>query len=190
MRTKDQITKYSTQQPIPTSTNDSNIKPTPYTSVTNWNISPISWNSAATTMVVRFWKWWMRYEDGGESLENVVESGGSDGGLKGTWKAFGGNTRDLGSILEETGQDCNFTQRRLEELLTEGGDGVRIPCDAVWNCKRRHQNLATVSESSRPKETLEDSASQDKEDYSTCTRSIRYCFDHNSFIRTRILTIQ
>ncbi|GJY16983.1 hypothetical protein Tco_0387405 [Tanacetum coccineum] len=45
---------------------------------------------------------------------------------------------DLGSILEETGQDCNFTQRRLEELLTEGGDGVRIPCDAVWNCKRRH----------------------------------------------------
>ncbi|GJX98492.1 hypothetical protein Tco_0355511 [Tanacetum coccineum] len=47
--------------------------------------------------------------------------------------AFGGNTRDLGSILEETGQDCNFSQRRLEELLIEGGDGVRIPCDAVWN---------------------------------------------------------
>ncbi|GKA98962.1 hypothetical protein Tco_0826899, partial [Tanacetum coccineum] len=26
---------------------------------------------------------WIRYEDGGESLENVVESGGDDGGLKG-----------------------------------------------------------------------------------------------------------
>ncbi|GJX63411.1 VIER F-box protein 2 [Tanacetum coccineum] len=58
-----------------------------------------------------------------------------------TWKAFGGNTRDLGSILDETGQDCNFIQRRLEELLTKGGDGIRIPCDAVWNCKRRRQNI-------------------------------------------------
>ncbi|GKE52281.1 hypothetical protein Tco_1487437, partial [Tanacetum coccineum] len=26
---------------------------------------------------------WMRYEDGAESLENVVESGGGDGGVKG-----------------------------------------------------------------------------------------------------------
>ncbi|GKA29296.1 hypothetical protein Tco_0715541 [Tanacetum coccineum] len=26
---------------------------------------------------------WMRYEDGGESMENMVESGGGDGGLKG-----------------------------------------------------------------------------------------------------------
>ncbi|GJY28516.1 hypothetical protein Tco_0404283, partial [Tanacetum coccineum] len=26
---------------------------------------------------------WMSYEDGGESLENMVESGGGDGGLKG-----------------------------------------------------------------------------------------------------------
>ncbi|GJZ88395.1 hypothetical protein Tco_0660177 [Tanacetum coccineum] len=26
---------------------------------------------------------WMRYENGGESLENMVESGGGDGGLKG-----------------------------------------------------------------------------------------------------------
>ncbi|GJR91178.1 hypothetical protein Tco_0215189 [Tanacetum coccineum] len=51
--------------------------------------------------------------------------------LRYTWTAFGGNTRDLGSILEETGQDYNYTQRRLEELLTEGGDGVRIPCEAV-----------------------------------------------------------
>nr|GEX23929.1 hypothetical protein [Tanacetum cinerariifolium] len=35
-------------------------------------------------------------------------------------KTFGGNTRDLGSILKETGQECNFTQRRLTELITEG----------------------------------------------------------------------
>ncbi|GKE26424.1 hypothetical protein Tco_1441808, partial [Tanacetum coccineum] len=45
-----------------------------------------------------------------------------------TWKIFRENTLDFGSILEETGQECNFTQRRLEELLTEGGDGVRITC--------------------------------------------------------------
>ncbi|GKB89494.1 hypothetical protein Tco_0961766 [Tanacetum coccineum] len=81
MRTKDRITNYSTQQPIPTSTNDSNIKPTPYNPVTNQNISPISEefsdnNNGSGNR-------WMRYEDGGESLENVVESGGGDGGLKG-----------------------------------------------------------------------------------------------------------
>ncbi|GJY56625.1 hypothetical protein Tco_0455740 [Tanacetum coccineum] len=51
------------------------------------------------------------------------------------------------------------------------------------------RTLATTSERSRPKETLEDSSSQDKEDYSTCARSIIYCFDHNSFIRTEILTL-
>ncbi|GJS37130.1 hypothetical protein Tco_0535512 [Tanacetum coccineum] len=52
--------------------------------------------------------------------------------VQNTWKTFGENTHDLGLILGETGQDCNLTQRRLEELLTEGGDGVRIPCDTVW----------------------------------------------------------
>ncbi|GKB38692.1 RNA-directed DNA polymerase, eukaryota, reverse transcriptase zinc-binding domain protein [Tanacetum coccineum] len=57
-----------------------------------------------------------------------------------TRKTFGENTRDLGLILEETGQDCKLAQRRLEELLTEGGDGVMIPCNAVWICKRRRQN--------------------------------------------------
>ncbi|GKB86172.1 hypothetical protein Tco_0958444, partial [Tanacetum coccineum] len=57
-----------------------------------------------------------------------------------TWKTFGGNTRDLGSILEETRQDCKLAQRRLEELLTEGGDDVKIPCDAVWIFKRWRRN--------------------------------------------------
>ncbi|GKE26630.1 hypothetical protein Tco_1442014, partial [Tanacetum coccineum] len=55
--------------------------------------------------------------------------------------AFGGNTRDLGSILEETGQDCNFTQRRLKEFLTEGGHGIRKTCDAVWMMKRWRYDL-------------------------------------------------
>nr|GEV86665.1 hypothetical protein [Tanacetum cinerariifolium] len=49
-----------------------------------------------------------------------------------TWKTFRENTHDLGLILEETGQDCNLAQRRLKELLTEGRDGVRIPCDTIW----------------------------------------------------------
>ncbi|GKC59134.1 hypothetical protein Tco_1086732 [Tanacetum coccineum] len=81
MRTKDRITKYLTQQPIPTSTNDSNIKPIPYTSVTDWNISPISWEFSDNNN--GYGNGWMRYEDGGDSLENVVESGGGDGGFKG-----------------------------------------------------------------------------------------------------------
>ncbi|GKB60431.1 hypothetical protein Tco_0916617, partial [Tanacetum coccineum] len=34
-------------------------------------------------------------------------------------KTFGGNTRDLGTILEENGQDCKWTQRRHEDLFTE-----------------------------------------------------------------------
>ncbi|GJT05287.1 hypothetical protein Tco_0839749 [Tanacetum coccineum] len=50
-----------------------------------------------------------------------------------TWMAFGGNTRDLGSILEETRQDCKWTQRRHEESVTEGGDDVRKACDAIWS---------------------------------------------------------
>nr|GEW46025.1 hypothetical protein [Tanacetum cinerariifolium] len=50
-----------------------------------------------------------------------------------TWITFEGNTRDLGLILEETEQDCNWTQRRHEEYVTESGDDVRKPYDAVWN---------------------------------------------------------
>nr|GEY28282.1 reverse transcriptase domain-containing protein [Tanacetum cinerariifolium] len=82
MRIKDRITKYSTQQSIPTSTNDSNIKPTPYSSVTNQNISPISWEFSDNNngrWKRGFGNGCMRYEDGGESLENMVESGGGDG---------------------------------------------------------------------------------------------------------------
>nr|GEW87975.1 hypothetical protein [Tanacetum cinerariifolium] len=67
---------------------------------------------------------------------------------------------------------CNSLRRRQKIQ----GDTVR--------------DLTTASECSRPKETLKDSVSQDKEDYSTSARSIRYCFIHNSFILTQILTIQ
>nr|GEU54431.1 hypothetical protein [Tanacetum cinerariifolium] len=35
-----------------------------------------------------------------------------DGAQASTWKTFGGNTCDLGSILEETGQEYNFTQKK------------------------------------------------------------------------------
>ncbi|GKA18551.1 hypothetical protein Tco_0698466 [Tanacetum coccineum] len=60
----------------------------------------------------------------------------------GLMRSLGGNTRDLSSILEETRQDCNFTQQSLEELFTEGGDGVRIACDAVWMIKRPRQKIS------------------------------------------------
>ncbi|GKA97327.1 DNA-directed DNA polymerase [Tanacetum coccineum] len=61
-----------------------------------------------------------------------------------TWKTFGGNTRDLGSILEETRQDYDFTSKeglknKSQMVETASGklampsgsasDGVRISCD-------------------------------------------------------------
>ncbi|GKG09403.1 hypothetical protein Tco_0338149, partial [Tanacetum coccineum] len=65
-----------------------------------------------------------------------------------TWKTFGGNTRDLGSILEETGQECNYgftpkeglknksqmVQTASGKLVTPSGstsDRVRKSCDVV-----------------------------------------------------------
>ncbi|GKA88442.1 hypothetical protein Tco_0810206 [Tanacetum coccineum] len=42
------------------------------------------------------------------------------------WEARGGYTRDLDSFGEETGQDCSFTTKWLQELLIEPGDGVVI----------------------------------------------------------------
>ncbi|GJX20119.1 hypothetical protein Tco_0222796 [Tanacetum coccineum] len=88
--------------------------------------------------------------------------------------AFGRNTHDLGSIGKETDKTTNLHQSLLKKsghcletvsqilaIASEyARDGVRIPTTAL--------------ERSRPKETLEDSASQNKEDYSTCVRSIRF----------------
>ncbi|GJX07391.1 zinc finger, CCHC-type containing protein, partial [Tanacetum coccineum] len=53
------------------------------------------------------------------------------------WKALGGNTRDLDSIWEETGQDYNFTRSDLKNVRTVLGDGVAIPSDDVRNLATR-----------------------------------------------------
>nr|GEV07638.1 retrovirus-related Pol polyprotein from transposon TNT 1-94 [Tanacetum cinerariifolium] len=57
------------------------------------------------------------------------------------FQAFGGNTHDLDSIREETGQDCNFTRSAFKNRHTMLGDGVTIPSDAVRTYKERHQEL-------------------------------------------------
>ncbi|GJZ07671.1 hypothetical protein Tco_0541464 [Tanacetum coccineum] len=107
------------------------------------------------------------------------------------WKAFRGNTRDLGSFGEETNKTTDLHQNLLKIMLIERGDGV--------TSIKRHRHdlrsdgvstLVTPSERGRPKETLEDFVSRDQEDHFTSARSSRYCFDHKTFIRTRILTIQ
>ncbi|GKB21367.1 hypothetical protein Tco_0855290 [Tanacetum coccineum] len=78
------------------------------------------------------------------------------------WKAFGGNTRDLGSFGEETDKTTDLHQNLLKIMLTERGDGVA-------SIKRRRHDLrsddvstlVTPSEHGRPKGTLEDSVSRD-----------------------------
>ncbi|GKA58007.1 retrovirus-related pol polyprotein from transposon TNT 1-94 [Tanacetum coccineum] len=47
------------------------------------------------------------------------------------WEALGGNTRDLDSIWEETGQDYNFTRSGFKNARTVPGDGVAIPSDTI-----------------------------------------------------------
>ncbi|GJU50046.1 hypothetical protein Tco_1219601 [Tanacetum coccineum] len=42
------------------------------------------------------------------------------------WKAFGGNTRDLGSFGEETDKTTNQHQDSLRFKVSEPGDGVTI----------------------------------------------------------------
>ncbi|GKD65273.1 hypothetical protein Tco_1307381 [Tanacetum coccineum] len=44
-------------------------------------------------------------------LEPCLITRGVGGKLMSTWMKFGGNTRDLSSILEETGQEYNFTPK-------------------------------------------------------------------------------
>ncbi|GKB47235.1 hypothetical protein Tco_0897988 [Tanacetum coccineum] len=51
------------------------------------------------------------------------------------WEAFGGNTCDLDSIWEETGQDYNFTRSGFKNARIVPGDGVAIPSDAVKTYK-------------------------------------------------------
>ncbi|GJX51225.1 hypothetical protein Tco_0278070 [Tanacetum coccineum] len=56
-------------------------------------------------------------------------------------KTLGGNTRDLDSNWEETGQDCNFTRSGFKNACIVPGDGVANPSDAVRTYKRRRQKL-------------------------------------------------
>ncbi|GJX32357.1 MAK10-like protein [Tanacetum coccineum] len=84
---------------------------------------------------------------------------------------FQGYTRDLDSIWEETGQDCNFTRSGLKNRHTVPGDGVAIPNDTVRTYKRRRQDLCdsgrmglvlclgdckTLCEFTRPASDIED----------------------------------
>ncbi|GJY42801.1 hypothetical protein Tco_0431014 [Tanacetum coccineum] len=56
-------------------------------------------------------------------------------------EALGGNTRDLDSIWEETGQDYNFTRSGFKNARTVPRDGVAIPSYTVRTYKRRRQKL-------------------------------------------------
>ncbi|GKB95017.1 putative reverse transcriptase domain-containing protein, partial [Tanacetum coccineum] len=51
--------------------------------------------------------------------------------LTNIWEALEGNTRDLDSIWEETGQDCNFTRSGFKNIRSVPGDVVIISSDAV-----------------------------------------------------------
>ncbi|GJX16068.1 hypothetical protein Tco_0216900, partial [Tanacetum coccineum] len=57
------------------------------------------------------------------------------------WEALEGNTCDLDSIWEETGQDYNFTPSGFKDALTVSRDDVAIPSDAVRAYKRQRQEL-------------------------------------------------
>ncbi|GKE67811.1 hypothetical protein Tco_1521972, partial [Tanacetum coccineum] len=75
-----------------------------------------------------------------------------------TWMAFGGNTRDLGSIREEMDKITDLHQIHEEVLFTERGDGVA----GIKRCRRDLssdgvRDLATASERSQLKDDLESS---------------------------------
>ncbi|GJU51557.1 hypothetical protein Tco_1221112 [Tanacetum coccineum] len=57
------------------------------------------------------------------------------------WEVLRGNTLNLDSIWEETGQDYNLTRTGFKDAHTVPGDGVAIPSDAVRTYKRRCQEL-------------------------------------------------
>ncbi|GKA46469.1 hypothetical protein Tco_0739352, partial [Tanacetum coccineum] len=95
------------------------------------------------------------------------------------WAQFGKKRDKIAALHDEGLKNLLQTVETASGFLaTPSG----LQCNGV-------KILATASEHSRLKETLDDLASQDKDDYSTCARSTKYCFDHNSFIRTRILMI-
>ncbi|GKC82188.1 hypothetical protein Tco_1137905 [Tanacetum coccineum] len=76
----------------------------------------------------------------------------------GTWMAFRGNTRDLGSFGEETDKITDLHQIHEEVLFTERGDGVA----GIKRCRRNLssdgvRDLVTVLGHGRLKEDLESS---------------------------------
>ncbi|GKB09863.1 hypothetical protein Tco_0843786 [Tanacetum coccineum] len=75
------------------------------------------------------------------------------------WESFGGYTRDLDSIWEETGQDCSFTRSGFKELHTMSGDGIAIPSDAVRTDKGRrsgyHQKDRKPSQNDKTEHGME-----------------------------------
>ncbi|GKF72544.1 hypothetical protein Tco_0208658, partial [Tanacetum coccineum] len=93
-----------------------------------------------------------------------------------TWKAFGENTRDLGSFGEETDVITDLHQI-LEEVLLIGRR------DSVAGIKRRHRDpssdgvrdLATASGRSQLNEDLESSTWRRRQDYNA-TLSQRYLY--------------
>ncbi|GJR00156.1 hypothetical protein Tco_0523140 [Tanacetum coccineum] len=78
-----------------------------------------------------------------------------------TWKTFGGNTRDLGSILEETGQEYDYTPKeglKNKSQMVETASGkLATPSGSASD---RVGKFVTASELSRHKETLEDSTAR------------------------------
>nr|GEV00617.1 hypothetical protein [Tanacetum cinerariifolium] len=97
------------------------------------------------------------FTDAGDSVRIYPD------GVFGTWMAFGENTRDLGSFIEETDEITDLPQTLEEVLLTE--------CrDVVASIKRRHHdlfsngvwNLEMASGHGRLKEDLESSTIKDR----------------------------
>ncbi|GJS70379.1 hypothetical protein Tco_0703220 [Tanacetum coccineum] len=78
-----------------------------------------------------------------------------------TWKTFRGNTRDLGSILEETGQGYDYTPKeglKNKSQMVETASGkLATPSGSASD---RVGKFVTASELSRHKETLEDSTTR------------------------------
>ncbi|GJX10347.1 hypothetical protein Tco_0200206 [Tanacetum coccineum] len=80
------------------------------------------------------------------------------GELKDIWMAFGGNTRDLGSIGEETDKTTTLHQSLLKnstQCLETASQFLATTSVLTSDCIRI---LVTASELTVSKETLEDSA--------------------------------
>ncbi|GKB78929.1 hypothetical protein Tco_0945824 [Tanacetum coccineum] len=81
----------------------------------------------------------------------------TENGVKCTWMAFGGNTRDLGSFREETDETTTLHQSRRRNGHTNTGDGVTILVTRSVYQSDDVRNLMMASGSNRLEETLKDS---------------------------------